>query len=294
MEDDGFEARLSRRLRAFADDQTALIGPPEFVGERTRSVWRSRTVGALSVAAALLLAVGAGLGASALLSDGSSIGVDLGPSQSAAPSPSGSLDPGASPTAAATALETASPTPSPAPPSVEPAATAAPLAGEIPPADAQPPAGIYYVDGLQATDVWNTLTTAGYACTSQSGMGLEDPSLGWTIRCERTIAGMRATVSAPYWTLQHVVGVFMTALPEPVGGSIEDPRLVVAEATRLARFDYEGADPGAAASWLAQSLADTRCAETPCQADFGQARLSVQLGEGGSRVVMLDGRAVTP
>ncbi len=277
--DDRFEARLEQRLAAYADEEALGAGVAD-VGALSTSPSPSRSaLRTLGVVAALVLAVLVGLAAASALPDGSGIGV----------SPSGEAS--MSPAASASATSTTGPGPTAAStPSAEP--TPAPMTGDLPPPGAVAPVGIAYVDELSATDVWTAFSSAGYDCLSAKGAGGEEASIGWTITCERTSGQMRVTVSIPYWTLDRVVGVFMTVLPEPIDGSINDRSLVVAQANLLTRLDYRGADVGGATAWVARALADSGCSSTPCEVAFGQAEFSVQVGERGSRTIRLDGRTI--
>lgn len=175
-----------------------------------------------------------------------------------------------------------------------PSRTGGSIAGDVPPPDAEPPSGITYVSGLPAETVWDTLTRGGYGCVSFVGMGMEDATLGWTIRCERSLPGAQVAVDVPYWSMRHVVGVFMTVLSDPLEGSIDDARLVVAEASLLAGLEYDGAAPVEATAWVEQSLADSGCFSLPCQASSGSAEVAVQLGERGSATISVVGIAIVP
>lgn len=280
--DKDFEARLARRLKAYATERALMAGSPNLSASTTQTT-RARGIRVIGIAAALLLAVTAGLGVAAMMSGGRGIGLDPSAAPSTPASELASIPPAATQTAGASPSQTLAPSISPGP-----------MVGDVPPANAEPPSGVSYLPGLQAADVWDALTIAGYECRSVAGMGFEDPTAGWTIQCDRSLGGAQASVAIPYWSLDHVVGVFMTVLPEPLEASIDDPRLVVAEVNRLTRLDYEGSSVGEATAWVAQALADSGCTETPCQAAFGRAAFTVQLGERGSRIIRLDGHAVAP
>lgn len=120
-----YAARLIRRLRGFGDSQTPGSADVDLValsGARARpSALRH-----LCVAAALMLAMGAGCTVS-------------------------------------TPHELLSPVPDGIPSSTSPAVQ---IVGDVPPGDARAPTGATYIAGLQAEDVWQAFASSGYRCTS--------------------------------------------------------------------------------------------------------------------------------
>lgn len=219
----------------------------------------------------------------------------MGLEQSASPTSSLEQSPVASAVASAsdapTPQETLSPSPDESPSSTP---YLVQITGDVPPGDAKPPKGATYVAGLKAEDVWRAFASSGYRCTSVSGADPDYVASGWTIYCDRMTGGVNIAVQAPYWTLDHVAGVYATILPEPVENTIGDPSLVLAPAELLVSLDYDGSSVAKGLPWVAGSVADGRCRDVACQSTVGQAQISVQVGERGSATIRLDGLSAVP
>lgn len=273
-DDREFERRFARRLRDYAAAGALEAGEPD------KNSWHDVQVNRLSrllpVAGVVGLGIAAALLTVAVVSGVRMVGQESSPSASAVPTAT------VGPNVSAAPSEMASP------PQPTPAASVA-IAGELPPPDAAPPSGAHYIPDLRLEALWTVLTTAGYACHSVAGAYPDAEPSGWSLECERELGGAQARVSAPYWTFAHVVGIHVTVLPLPIDGSIDDPTMALTETVRVVSLDYAGADPTTAADWLAQSIDSAACRDTPCQATIGEARLSAQVGERGSRTVSLDG-----
>ena len=154
------------------------------------------------------------------------------------------------------------------------------MQGETPPADAPLPPRPAGLPGLELGDVVAVAGDLGTECRSgESSLEYGSP---WAVSCTGIIGDVDLTITVTYWSLSHIDSVHATALPSPIEGVIADPSDVLGLFQPLAQLPYDGANPDAAAEWLAGAFGGPGCHDVPCVEPIGPSDLMYQAGVRGA------------